>query len=225
MALEYELRCSYCGSTDIVSVDGEYVCRSCGTVLGQSLTPHVLSRVRVIGTVLDFTTLELYAVEGEIKRLVNVLGLQERCVKEATRLAEYIVRGRMVTVRQPEALAVATLLYSCRRVGTPVRLRLFIRHVSTGQGSIRRAVWELSRILPVRYEDLLVSAARAFGAPPDAVLNLWRKYRRKLNGKNPRVVAATLIYWALHGRVSRTEVANRLGVTVHSMRETLKRLS
>jgi len=140
MVLEYALKCSYCGSDDVVYVDGEYVCRSCGTVLEQGLVSHSLSRVRAIGTVLNFTALELYTVEGEIKRLANVLGLQERCVKEAVYLAEYIVKGKKATVKQPEALAVATLLYGCRRVGAPVPLRLLAQHVSAGQGSIKRAV-------------------------------------------------------------------------------------
>jgi len=169
--------------------------------------------------------MELYAIEGEIKRLAELLGLSKRCIKEAMHLAEHVVKGRKVAVRQPEALAVAALLYGCRQAGTPVPLKPLVQHVAVHRGTIKQAVWEFNRVLPVRYVDVLIRTARTFGVSQNEVLQLWTTYRRRLIGRSPRVVAAALIYLASHGSLRLSEVAHRLGVTANSVRQMLKMLS
>jgi len=217
------LLCPYCGS-DNIAINGvdEYVCRNCGTVLGQRLAPPlVLNYTRTIGTFNDFTAIELYAVEGEVKRLANLLKLPERCIREAMYLTEYVIRGRKVTVRQPEALAAAVLFYGCRRTGVLLPLKPLMQYTSAERETVKRAVWELSRIMPLRYEETLLRAAKMFGVSPDAVLELWKRYKRKLMGKSPRVVAAALIYLA-NRSLNISDVSSRLGASEVSVRHALK---
>jgi len=220
------LKCVYCGSDDVVvNDDGEYVCRACGTVLGQGFAqPIKLTRVHTVGTEWDFADFKLHAALSEVKRLSHVLNLPERCVKEAAHLIELAVRGKKVSVAQPEALAVVALFYGCRQAGILLPLRHFTPHVSVEKSAIKRAVWNFSRLTASQYEKAILNASKRFGLSATAVLELWERHKRKLVGKKPRVVVAVLIYLAKGGTISISEVSRILGVSTVSVKKALAQL-
>jgi len=228
--LDAALRCPYCGSGDVVAnEDGEYVCRSCGTVLGQSVALHATAvRARVVGTTWNFTGAKLHAVFGEVKRLRHLLNLPENCIGEAMRLAEVAVGGKKTSVAQPEALAVAALFYGCRNAGVLLPLSRLTSHVAAGRDVVKRAIWDFSKLAlqneTVRYEVAILNASKRFGVDADLILGLWRKHRRKLVGKRPRVAAAALVYLAKDGAVSIGKVCHVFGVSATSVKKVLAKL-
>ena len=183
-----------------------------------------LTRTYVLGTERGFAGVKLRDIASEVARLRHALNIPERCAKEALHLIEVAIRGKSTFVAQPEALAAVVLFYGCRQAGVLLPLKYFTSHIAVEKSAIKRVVWDFSKLAPLQYERAILNAAKRVGLSADVVLELWKKYRRRLVGKKPRAVAAVLAYLAKGGTDPISVISEVMRVSPTAVREALAQL-
>ena len=140
---------------------------------------------------------KLAEIGGELKRVKECAGLPQSVVQEAEALA----RKHLNAVKgfRLEAVAVAALWTAAKAAGEPRPLEDFLACSKADKGRVRKAAWRLMEaarlVRRLAAEDYVKTVAARAGLPAStakAAVELLKRNRRLLPGKNPWVWAAAL---------------------------------
>lgn len=224
-------------------MDWEGVCTQCGLVVGTPLVAiappaRAAAVLKINSTVIpaelgrgrwlmlaEFHRNTLHGREralasllAEIKRIASCVGLPRHVVSEAEALARRYVTavsgGR-------EAVAAALLWLAARRAKAPRPLREFVKCSGAG-GAVGRAALRLVELAGARprAEDCVKAVAARAGLPASAAikaLEVLRRNKRMINGRNPWICATAALYLATDGQIPATRLAEAAGVAKSSV--------
>jgi transcription initiation factor TFIIB len=171
----------------------------------------------------------LAAIGAEIRRVKECAGLAQHVAEEAEALVKrfFDVVGSL----PPEAAAVAVLWTAAKAAGAPRPLGDFLRCSKADEGRVRKAAWRLKQAMKqVRrpsIEDYVKTLAARVNLPAavvKAAVELLKKNRRFLVGKNPWVWAAAALWASSKRRGLLKKLASAAGTTPPSVRDAAKRL-
>jgi transcription initiation factor TFIIB len=133
-------------------------------------------------------------LEEEIKRLAYTLHLPKSCTDNALVLAKQLV-GRGFS---PQALAAAALIMACRMLKMPRPITDFVSFIDSVE-KVKRILRELSTAVKnvPRVEQYVAIIAARVNAPPAAAaaaIELIRRNRKSLQGRNPWAAAAAALW-------------------------------
>jgi transcription initiation factor TFIIB len=140
---------------------------------------------------------KLTTIGGELKRIRECAGLPQSVVEEA----EASVRKHLNAVKgfPPEVAAAAVLWTAAKAAGEPRPLDDFLACSKADKGRVRKAAWRLMEAAKLTkrliVEDYVGTVAARAGLPVStakAVVELLKRNKRLLPGKNPWVWAAAL---------------------------------
>ncbi len=144
---------------------------------------------------------KLARIAAELKRIRECAGLPKHVAEEAESLAR---RHLDATVGlSPEAVAVALMWMAAKATSAPRPLDDFLYCSRADVQKVRRAVWRLIEVMKLErrsgIEDYVGMLAARVGLPAPvakSALDMLRRNRRLLNGKNPWVWAAAALWLA-----------------------------
>jgi len=170
----------------------------------------------------------LTAVLTELKRVKECVGLS----KHVAETAESLVKKYFDAVAglPPEVAAVAVLWTAAKAAGAPRPLGDFLRCSKADERRVRKAAWRLkeeARLGRRPIEDYVKTLAARVNLPASivkAAVELLKKNRRFLVGKNPWVWAAAALWTSSKKRELLKKLAEVAGSTPPSVRDAAKRL-
>ena len=170
----------------------------------------------------------LTAVLTELKRVKECVGLS----KHVAETAESLVKKYFDAVAglPPEVAAVAVLGTAAKAAGAPRPLGDFLRCSKADERRVRKAAWRLkeeARLGRRPIEDYVKTLAARVNLPASivkAAVELLKKNRRFLVGKNPWVWAAAALWTSSKKRELLKKLAEVAGSTPPSVRDAAKRL-
>jgi transcription initiation factor TFIIB len=170
----------------------------------------------------------LTAVLTELKRVKECVGLS----KHVAETAESLVKKYFDAVAglPPEVAAVAVLWTAAKAAGAPRPLGDFLRCSKADERRVRKAAWRLkeeARLGRRPIEDYVKTLAARVNLPASivkAAVELLKKNRRFLVGKNPWVWAAAALWASSKRRGLLKKLASAAGTTPPSIRNAAKRL-
>ena len=171
----------------------------------------------------------LTAVLTELKRVKECVGLS----KHVAETAESLVKKYFDAVAglPPEVAAVAVLWTAAKAVGAPRPLGDFLKCSKADEGRVRKAAWRLkeeARLGRRPIEDYVKTLAARVNLPASVVkaaVELLKKNRRLLSGKNPWVSAAAALWLASLKKLGLLKrLAEAAGSTPESVRNAAKRM-
>jgi transcription initiation factor TFIIIB Brf1 subunit/transcription initiation factor TFIIB len=173
---------------------------------------------------------KLVEIGAELKRVKECAGLPQSVAEEAEALA----RKHLNAVKgfPPEVIAVAALWTATKAAGEPRPLDDFLMCSKADKGKVKRAAWRLMEAARVvrkfGVEDYVAAVAARAGLSPStakAAVELLKKNRRILPGKNPWVWAAGALWLAAFRRPGLlARLAEAAGSTPWGVKEAAKKM-
>jgi transcription initiation factor TFIIB len=143
----------------------------------------------------------LAAIGGELKRIRECAGLPQHVMKEAEALVKKYFD--MVGSLQPEVAAVALLWTAAKAAVAPRPLEDFLKCSKADERRVRKAAWRLKEAMKQSrrpgIEDYVGTLAARVNLPAPvfkSALDILKRNRRVLFGKNPWVSAAAALWLA-----------------------------
>ncbi len=172
----------------------------------------------------------LATIGGELKRIRECAGLPQHIIEEA----ESLVRKYfdMVGSLPPEVAAVALLWTATKATGAPRPLEDFLKCSKADERRVRKAAWKLKEVVKQSrrpsIEDYVKTLAARVDLPAAVVksaLDILKRNRKLLSGKNPWVWAAAALWLASFKRFDLLKaLAEASGTTPLSIRNAAKML-
>jgi transcription initiation factor TFIIB len=172
---------------------------------------------------------KLAEIGGELKRVKECAGLPQSVVQEAEALA----RKHLNAVKgfRLEAVAVAALWTAAKAAGEPRPLEDFLACSKADKGRVRKAAWRLMEaarlVRRLAAEDYVKTVAARAGLPAStakAAVELLKRNRRLLPGKNPWVWAAALWLASFRRPGLLTRLAEAAGSTPFGVKDAAKKM-
>jgi transcription initiation factor TFIIIB Brf1 subunit/transcription initiation factor TFIIB len=173
---------------------------------------------------------KLAEIGGELKRVKECAGLPQSVVEEA----EALVRKHLDAVKgfPPEVAAVAALWTAAKAAGAPRPLEDFLTCSKADKGRVRKAAWRLMEaarlVRRLAAEDYVSTVAARAGLPTStakAAVELLKRNRRLLPGKNPWVWAAAALWLASSRRPGLLKrLAEAAGSTPKVVKDAAKKM-
>jgi transcription initiation factor TFIIB len=172
----------------------------------------------------------LVEIGAELKRVRECAGLPQHVAEEAEALVKKYFD--LVAGFPPEVVAVAVLWTAAKAAGVPRPLEDFLRCSKASERRVRKAAWRLKEVMRLgrrpSVEDYVKTLAARVNLPASivkAAVELLKKNRRVLAGKNPWVSAAAALWLASFKMLGLLKaLAEAAGTTTASIRNAAKRL-
>jgi transcription initiation factor TFIIIB Brf1 subunit/transcription initiation factor TFIIB len=173
---------------------------------------------------------KLARIAAELKRIRECAGLPHHVAEEAESLAR---RHLDATVGlPPEAVAVALMWMAAKAAGAPRPLDDFLHCSRADAQRVRRAVWRLMEAVKLGrrlgIEDYVGMLAARVGLPAPVAktaLDILKRNRRLLAGKNPWVWAAAALWLAAPKEVGLLALlAEAAGASLEGVENAARRL-
>jgi len=172
----------------------------------------------------------LAAIGGELKRVKECAGLPQRVAEEAEALVKKYFE--VVAGFPPEVVAVAVLWTAAKVAGVPRPLEDFLRCSKADESRVRRVAWRLKEEMRLggkpSIEDYVKTLAARVGLPAavvKAAVDILKRNRRVLAGKNPWVSAAAALWLASLKKLGLLKaLAEAAGTTPASIRNAANRM-
>ncbi len=171
----------------------------------------------------------LVKIGAELKRIRECAGLPQSVVEEAEALVKRFFE--VVAGFPPEVVAVAVLWTAAKAAGVPRPLEDFLKCSRAEERRVRRVAWRLReemRLGRSSIEDYVKTLAARVNLPAPVVkaaVELLKRNRRVLFGKNPWVSAAAALWLASLKKLGLlTRLAEAAGTTTVSIRKAANRL-
>jgi len=172
----------------------------------------------------------LAAIGGELKRVKECAGLPQRVAEEAEALVKKYFD--LVAGFPPEVVAVAVLWTAAKAAGMPRPLEDFLRCSKADESRVRRVAWRLKEEMKLggkpSIEDYVKTLAARVNLPAavvKAAVDILKRNRRVLAGKNPWVSAAAALWLASFKKLGLLKaLAEAAGTTTASIRNAANRL-
>jgi Transcription initiation factor TFIIIB, Brf1 subunit/Transcription initiation factor TFIIB len=167
---------------------------------------------------------------GELKRIRECAGLPQHVMEEAESLLKRYFE--VVAGFPPEVVAVAVLWTAAKATGAPRPLEDFLKCSKADESRVRKAAWRLKEAMRQSkrpsIEDYVKTLAARVNLPAPivkAAVEILKKNRRVLAGKNPWVWAAAALWLASFKKLGLLKaLAEAAGATTASIRNAAKRL-
>jgi len=172
----------------------------------------------------------LAAIGGELKRIRECAGLPQSVVEEAEALVKRFFD--LVAGFPPEVVAVAVLWTAAKATGAPRPLEDFLRCSKAEERRVRRVAWRLKEEMKLggkpSIEDYVKTLAARVNLPAavvKAAVDILKRNRRVLAGKNPWVSAAAALWLASFKKLGLLKaLAEAAGTTPASIRNAANRM-
>jgi len=171
----------------------------------------------------------LTAIGGELKRIRECAGLPQHVAEEAEALVKKYFE--VVAGFPPEVVAVAVLWTAAKAAGMPRPLEDFLKCSRAEERRVRRVAWRLKEEMRLgkssieSYVKTLAARVNLPAAVVKAAVDILKRNRRVLFGKNPWVSAAAALWLASFRRLGLLKaLAEAAGTTTASIRNAAKRL-
>jgi transcription initiation factor TFIIB len=171
----------------------------------------------------------LAAIGGELRRIRECAGLPQHLAEEAESLVKRYFE--MVAGFPPEVVAVAVLWTAAKAAGVPRSLEDFLKCSKAEERRVRRVAWRLKEEARLGrrsgIEDYVKTLAARVNLPASivkAALDILKRNRRVLAGKNPWVSAAALWLASFKKLGLLKALAEAAGATTASIRNAAKRM-
>jgi transcription initiation factor TFIIB len=172
----------------------------------------------------------LVKIGGEIRRVKECAGLPQSVVEEAESLVKRYFD--LVAGFPPEVVAVAVLWTAAKATGAPRPLEDLLTCSKADKGRVRKAAWRLMEaarlVRRLAAEDYVKTVAARAGLPAStakAAVELLKRNRRLLPGKNPWVWAAAALWLASSRRPGLlTRLAEAAGSTPLGVKDAAKKM-
>ena len=172
----------------------------------------------------------LAAIGGELRRIRECAGLPQHVMEKA----EALVKRYFETVAgfPPEVVAVAVLWTAAKAAGVPRPLEDFLKCSKAEERRVRKAAWRLKEVMKLggkpSIEDYVKTLAARVNLPAPVVkaaLDILKRNRRLLFGKNPWVSAAAALWLASLKKLGLLKaLAEAAGTTTVSIRKAAGRM-
>jgi len=172
----------------------------------------------------------LVKIGGEIRRIRECAGLPQRVAEEAESLVKRYFE--VVAGFPPEVVAVAVLWTAAKAAGVPRPLEDFLKCSKADERRVRRVAWRLKEEMRLggkpSIEDYVKTLAARVNLPASivkAALDILKRNRRLLSGKNPWVSAAAALWLASLKKLGLPKaLAEAAGTTPASIRNAANRM-
>jgi transcription initiation factor TFIIB len=172
----------------------------------------------------------LAAIGGELKRIRECAGLPQHVAEEAEALVKRYFD--LVAGFPPEVVAVALLWTAAKVAGVPRPLEDFLRCSKADESRVRKAAWRLKEAMKQSrrpsIEDYVKTLAARVNLPAavvKAAVDILKRNRRVLAGKNPWVSAAAALWLASLKKLGLLKaLAEAAGTTTASIRNAANRM-
>jgi len=172
----------------------------------------------------------LVEIGAELRRIRECAGLPQHVVEEAEALVKKYFE--VVAGFPPEVVAVAVLWTAAKAAGVPRPLEDFLRCSRAEERRVRKVAWRLKEVMRLgrrpSIDDYVKALAARVNLPAPVVkaaVELLKKNRRVLAGKNPWVSAAAALWLASSKRRGLLKkLASAAGTTPPSVRDAAKRM-
>jgi transcription initiation factor TFIIB len=171
----------------------------------------------------------LVIIGGEIRRVKECVGLPQSVAEEAESLVKKYFEA--VSGFPPEVAAVAVLWTAAKAAGAPRPLADLLKCSKADEGRVRKAAWRLKEIMKLGrrpIEDYVKTLAARVDLPASiarSAVELLKKNRRLLSGRNPWISAAAALWLASFKRLGLLKaLAEASGTTTASIRNAAKRM-
>jgi transcription initiation factor TFIIIB Brf1 subunit/transcription initiation factor TFIIB len=172
----------------------------------------------------------LAKIGAELKRIRECAGLPQSVVEEAEALVKRFFD--LVAGFPPEVVAVAVLWTAAKATGAPRPLEDFLRCSKAEERRVRRVAWRLKEEMKLggkpSIEDYVKTLAARVNLPAavvKAAVDILKRNRRVLAGKNPWVSAAAALWLASLKRLGLLKaLAEAAGTTTASIRNAANRM-
>jgi len=172
----------------------------------------------------------LAAIGGELKRVKECAGLPQSVVEEAEALVKKYFE--VVAGFPPEVVAVAVLWTAAKAAGVPRPLEDFLKCSKADESRVRRVAWRLNEAMKLgrrpSIEDYVKTLAARVNLPAavvKAAVDILKRNRRVLAGKNPWVSAAAALWLASLKKLGLLKaLAEAAGTTPASIRNAAKKM-
>jgi transcription initiation factor TFIIB len=169
-------------------------------------------------------------IGAELRRVKECVGLPQSVVEEAEALLKKHLR--VVKGYSPDVAAVALLWSITKAAGEPRPLDDFLKCSRADKGRVRKAAWRLKEVMRLgrrpSFEDYVSTLAARVNLPATtakAALDILKRNRRVLAGKNPWVWAAAALWVAWSRRRGLLAMlAEAAGSAPSSVRDAAKQL-
>jgi len=172
----------------------------------------------------------LAKIGGEIRRIRECAGLPQHVMEEA----ESLVKRYFDTVAgfPPEVVAVALLWTAAKATSAPRPLEDFLRCSKAEERRVRRVAWRLKEEMKLGgkpsiedYVKTLAARVNLSAAVVKAAVDILKRNRRVLAGKNPWVSAAAALWLASFKKLGLLKaLAEGAGTTTASIRNAANRM-
>jgi len=171
----------------------------------------------------------LAAIGGELKRIRECAGLPQHVAEEAEALVKRYFD--LVAGFPPEVVAVALLWTAAKAAGVPRPLEDFLKCSRAEERRVRRVAWRLKEEMRLGkssiedYVKTLVARVNLPAAVVKAAVDILKRNRRVLAGKNPWVSAAAALWLASFKKLGLLKaLAEAAGTTPASIRNAANRM-
>jgi transcription initiation factor TFIIIB Brf1 subunit/transcription initiation factor TFIIB len=171
----------------------------------------------------------LAKIRAELKRIRECAGLPQSVVEEAEALVKRFFD--LVAGFPPEVVAVAVLWTAAKATGAPRPLEDFLRCSKAEERRVRRVAWRLKEEMKLggkpSIEDYVKTLAARVNLPAavvKAAVDILKRNRRVLAGKNPWVSAAALWLASFKKLGLLKALAEAAGTTPASIRNAANRM-
>jgi transcription initiation factor TFIIB len=172
----------------------------------------------------------LSIIGGEIRRVRECAGLPQSVAEEAESLVKKYFE--VVSGFPPEVAAVAVLWIAAKATSAPRPLADLLKCSRADERRVRKAAWRLKEAMKQgrwpSIENYVKTLAVRVNLPAPVVesaVELLKKNRRLLSGKNPWISAAAALWLASFKRLGLLKaLAEASGTTTASIRNAAKRM-
>jgi transcription initiation factor TFIIIB Brf1 subunit/transcription initiation factor TFIIB len=239
------LKCPLCGSSEILHLDGEIVCASCGYVFPEAPADSpVVRKEDLLGSVPAYgfkfseriakhESVEFYARYGaRVQQICEVLHLPE-IVREEALVLEKKLLEKGYRFGDLEAFSLALVLVASRIHGFTVSYDALSRTFKVSKHDIYKYVKEIVLKLGIKLpkktaKDYILAFAPKLGVS-EGILREALKISESLpQGINPIVGAGASLYLASQKnghKLRQFEIAEVLGITDVGLRLAIKRMN
>jgi len=142
----------------------------------------------------DVLAMKYVTLEEEIMRLSSQLAIPQSCTEHAINLAKQFVGSGY----SPQALAAAALVMACRALKMPRPISDFASYIDNVE-KMKKVLRELAALVkaPPRLENYVAIIASRINVPGTVVksaVELLRRNRKALQGRNPWAAAAAALW-------------------------------
>jgi len=238
------LKCPLCGSSEILHLDGEIICASCGYVFPEAPEDSpVVRKEDLLGSVPAYgfkfserlakhESVDFYARYGvHVRQICEVLHLPEIVRDEAFALERKVLE-RGFYINSIKAFSLALVLVASRIHGSTLSYDALSRTFKVSKRKIYKYVKEIVLRLDIKLpkktaKDYIFAFAPKLGVSEGIVREALKISENLPQGVNPIVGAGASLYLASQKnghKLRQFEIAEVLGITDEGLRLAIKRM-